>query len=85
MLAVFSPIFVEDTKMTFVYNFVASLMKKVSNNSQNYVIVITLLRHRYINQKLNVKTAAHIFRNEKYIWLEIEKKTFFQLFHLRNS
>ena len=39
MLAVFSPIFVEDTKMTFVYNFVASLMKKVSNNSQNIFVI----------------------------------------------
>ena len=40
MLVVFSPIFVADTKMTFVYNFVAALISKSSEDKNTVFIKV---------------------------------------------
>ena len=40
MLVVFSPIFVADTKMTFVYNFVAPLISKSSDDKNTVFIKV---------------------------------------------
>ena len=40
MLVVFSPIFVPDTKITFVYNFVAPLISKSSEDKNTVFIKV---------------------------------------------
>ena len=77
MLVVFSPIFVADTKITFVYNFVAPLRKDIKVKlSQSDIFTIFLYQGtfskfsdnfycKYLSQKFNTPLLSY---SPKFFW-----------------
>ena len=70
MLVVFSPIFVEDTKITFVYNFVAALMFAIDykilkiqcDENKTKAILFALLRKIIEVPRLSISSKNRLIK-----------------------